>query len=198
MNALTDTSSALRRSWRSPCRARRRPLREPCTWARRWPLRRALSRRAATSTPSSRRRVTVHKGDLVSFVPTGLHTLDMPAGRRAAAAVLADGPEGLVHSTPPGLPFWFNGQTSSASPGAAAAEVRQDRHQGHHAHPQRRAVRDQAQAIEDPLPQGRQLQVLLQPAPRDGGHGEGARQAAPDPVGEGRRRAASRSRLPRR
>ncbi len=54
------------------------------------------------------RIVTVHKGDLVSFVPTGLHSLDMPAGGGPLPLFSPTGRKAMFTDAAE-LPFWFNG-----------------------------------------------------------------------------------------
>ena len=53
--------------------------------------------------------ISIHKGDTVSFVPTGLHTIDMPA---SGGPLPLFSPTGKLaaFTDAAGLPFWFNGQ----------------------------------------------------------------------------------------
>lgn len=52
--------------------------------------------------------ISIHKGDLVSFVPVGLHSLDMPAGRAPLPLFSSTG-KTAAGSDAAGAPFWFTG-----------------------------------------------------------------------------------------
>ena len=53
---------------------------------------------------------TIHVGDSVKFVPTGFHTVDLPAkgGKPLGLIAPAGSTSGVVDAA--GAPFWFNGQ----------------------------------------------------------------------------------------
>ena len=53
--------------------------------------------------------ISVHKGDTVSFVPAGLHSLDMPATGRPLPLFSPTGKK-VAFTDAAELPFWFNGQ----------------------------------------------------------------------------------------
>ena len=53
--------------------------------------------------------ISIHKGDLVSFVPGGLHSLDMPATGGPLPLFSPTGNKAVLTDAA-GLPFWFNGQ----------------------------------------------------------------------------------------
>jgi plastocyanin len=56
--------------------------------------------------------VTIHAGDSVKFVPTGFHTVDLPARGKKAQALLVTGAPVSGSLDAAGSPFWFNGQPS--------------------------------------------------------------------------------------
>jgi plastocyanin len=56
-------------------------------------------------------RTTIHVGDKVRFVPTGFHTVDIPAkGATPAGLIVPDGKIIAGINDAAGSPFWFNGQ----------------------------------------------------------------------------------------
>jgi plastocyanin len=54
--------------------------------------------------------ITVHRGDKVRFLPTGLHTVELPAKGQAAAPLVTPGAPIAGAKDPAGVPYWFNGQ----------------------------------------------------------------------------------------
>jgi plastocyanin len=53
---------------------------------------------------------TIHVGDSIKFVPTGFHTVDIPAkGKKPLPLILPAGSTSGVNDAA-GAPFWFNGQ----------------------------------------------------------------------------------------
>jgi plastocyanin len=66
--------------------------------------------------------VTVHVGDSVRFVPTGFHSVDIPARHGHPLPLLIPGPPVSGSLDAAGSPFWFNGQPSIGfNPAVAAA-----------------------------------------------------------------------------
>ena len=58
-------------------------------------------------------RVTIHVSDSVRFLPSGFHTVNIPARRGAKGPLpffLATGPKIAGALDAAGQPFWFNGQ----------------------------------------------------------------------------------------
>ena len=94
------------------------------TWARR-PRRRRRSRRlVADVNDFFPHGTTIHVGDSVKFVPTGFHTVDIPAkgGKPLGLIAPAGTTSGVVDAA--GAPFWFNGQpTARLHPGARPARA---------------------------------------------------------------------------
>ncbi|HEX2772145.1 MAG TPA: hypothetical protein VHN18_06905 [Micromonosporaceae bacterium] len=58
--------------------------------------------------------ISVHKGDLVSFVAGGLHSLDMPPAAGRPLPLFSPTPKTISLFDAAGVPFWFNGQPELA------------------------------------------------------------------------------------
>jgi plastocyanin len=56
------------------------------------------------------RSITVRRGDKVRFLPTGLHTVELPVKGRAAAPLVSAGAPIAGAKDPAGVAYWFNGQ----------------------------------------------------------------------------------------
>src|ERR1044072_7463450 len=54
------------------------------------------------------RTITIHRGDAVSFVPAGFHTVDFPSGGQPLPPFSPTGGK-VTSSDAAGIPFWFNG-----------------------------------------------------------------------------------------
>jgi plastocyanin len=66
--------------------------------------------------------VTIHAGDSVRFVPTGFHSVDIPAKGKKPLALFKTGAPVSGSLDAQGSPFWFNGQPSVGfNPAVAAA-----------------------------------------------------------------------------
>ena len=65
---------------------------------------------------------TIHVGDSIKFVPTGFHTVDIPAkgGKPLGLIAPAGTTSGVLDAA--GAPFWFNGQPSWGSPRRSARQ----------------------------------------------------------------------------
>jgi plastocyanin len=73
--------------------------------------RQALEKAAADVNAFFPRTVRIHAGDVVSFVPVGFHSVDLPGGGRKAALPFV-GPTSTRAANAldaAGTPFWFNG-----------------------------------------------------------------------------------------
>ena len=133
---------------------------------------------------------TIHVGDSIKFVPTGLPHGRHPGQGRQAARPDRTGRQhvaGVIDAA--GAPFWFNGQpTARLQPGPRAARAL--RQEGHLHRRQARRVRAaavaEAEAVHGQVHQGRDVHVLLQHPRGDEGHGQGRVQEPQRPVGEGR------------
>lgn len=66
-----------------------------------------LSADANAYFPSS---ITIRRGDKVRFLPTGLHTVELPVKGRAAAPLVSPNAPIAGAADPGGVPYWFNGQ----------------------------------------------------------------------------------------
>ncbi len=56
------------------------------------------------------RSITIRRGDKVRFLPTGLHTVELPVKGQAAAALVTPGAPIAGARDAASVPFWFNGQ----------------------------------------------------------------------------------------
>jgi plastocyanin len=57
-------------------------------------------------------RITIHVGDTVRFVPSGFHSVDLPAARTRRLPVVTSAGQPIAGSLDAaGAPFWFNGQS---------------------------------------------------------------------------------------
>jgi plastocyanin len=55
--------------------------------------------------------INIHRGDTISFIPAGFHTVDLP--KKGGAALPSASPSGRTiagDNDPAGNPYWFNGQ----------------------------------------------------------------------------------------
>ena len=103
------------------------------------------------------RGTTIHVGDSVRFVPAGFHTSTSRRRAGAAAAVLADRPEGRRRERRRGRRFWFNGQDQLGFNPALGRGLfgKSVSYNGSKARRQRPAARRQAQADDGEVHQDR-------------------------------------------
>ena len=125
------------------------------------------SRRASDVNDFFPHGVTINKGDKVKFLAVGLPLVRLPGARRSAAAAdLADRPEGRRRpTTPPASRSGSTARTSSASPRCSllpATFGKKLSFNGSKRIDQRPAARRQAQADHRDLQEDRQVHVLLQ------------------------------------
>ena len=156
---------------------------------------------------------TIHVGDSIKFSATAFHNVDIPAkGKKPGRPAGSDGYErqrlrrrgrrallvqraAELRLQPGAHQRRSAGQLRPVQDGQGQGQLLHVHGQEGGRHPD--PVRRQPQAPDGQVHQGRDGQVLLRPAPRDGGRRQGPAEVQEDPEREGRRQGAEGADRPR-